>query len=152
MANIIGTGYDNPGKSVFREFTVDGQTVHAPMVSLPPSDPVVANPPTRTATRKRINISTSGANTIVAAPAAGNRICYEFLKIQNNSTASITALIKFGADDTDYDTVIMTAKGDGFIDDARHGFVPLPAATALIIDLDGANAVVGQLRYWVEAV
>lgn len=113
---------------------------------------ITAAPPTRTVTRKRIAIDTSGDNTIIAAPAAGNRICYELLKYVNNSDSAITALVKFGAADTEYDTTPLPAKGDGYVEDARPGFVPLPAATALIINLDVAKAVAGQVRYWVEAV
>lgn len=113
---------------------------------------VTANPPTRTVTRKRVAISSSGDNTIITAPAAGNRICYELLKYVNNSDSAITALVKFGASDTEYDTTPLPANGDGYVEDARPGFVALPAATALVINLDVAKAVTGQVRYWVEAV
>lgn len=121
------------------------------VTSMPPITGVVtASPPTQNITRKRITINTSGDNTIIAAPTGANCIYYELLKIQNNSDAAITALIKFGAGDTNYDPTPMPAKGDGYVDAPPRGYVKLPAATALIINLDvSGKEVTGHVRYWI---
>lgn len=113
---------------------------------------VTANPPTRTVTRLRISKSASGDNVLVAAPAAGQAICYEYLKLQNNSDTAMTVLVKQGAGDSNYDPTYMAVKGDGLIDDARPGCVKLPAATALIVNIDvNGKELIGHLRYWIEA-
>ncbi|MGB2787965.1 MAG: hypothetical protein WBC13_01400 [Dokdonella sp.] len=113
---------------------------------------VTANPPERTVTRLAFSKDSAGDNTIIAAPAAGSRICYEVLKYANDSDSAIVVYIKFGAGDTNYDPTPLPSKGSGYVDDARPGFVALPAATALIANLDVAKAIIGHVRYWVETV
>ena len=105
-----------------------------------------------TVSRLRISKNTSGDNVLIAAPASPDCIYYEFLKMQNNSDSAITALIKFGASDTNYDPTYMGAKGDGYIDAPPRGYVKLPPATALIVNLDvNGKEVIGNIRYWIAA-
>jgi hypothetical protein len=105
-----------------------------------------------TVSRLRVSKNTSGDNVLIAAPAAPDCIYYEYLKLQNNSDSPITALVKFGASDTNYDPTYMGTKGEGYIDAPPRGFVKLPAATALIVNLDvNGKEVIGNIRYWIAA-
>ncbi len=121
------------------------------IVTLPPITGVVtANPPAQAITRLRISISTSGDTVLIAAPEGALCIYYELLKFQNNSDAAITALVKFGAGDTNYDPTYMKERGDGYIDAPPRGYVKLPPATALIINLDvTGKELIGHMRYWI---
>ena len=127
----------------------DGLSVD--VATLPPITGVVtANPPAQAITRLRISISTSGDTVLIAAPEGALCIYYELLKFQNNSDAAITALVKFGAGDTNYDPTYMKERGDGYIDAPPRGYVKLPPATALIINLDvTGKELVGHIRYWI---
>ncbi len=121
------------------------------VVSLPPiTGEVTASPPAQAITRVRISKSASGDNVVIAAPVDPDCIYYEFLKFQNNSDSPITALVKFGAVDPNYDPTYMAAKGDGYIDAPPRGYVKLPAATALIVNLDvNGKEIIGHVRYWI---
>lgn len=123
------------------------------VVSMPAiTGTVTASPPEQAITRLRISKNASGDNVLIAAPEAPLCIHYELLKFQNNSDVAMTALVKFGAGDTNYDPTYMAAKGDGYVDAPPRGYVKLPAATALIINLDvNAKEVIGHVRYWIAA-
>ena len=112
---------------------------------------VTANPPAApTITRLLISKSTTGDSTIIAAPVAPACIYYELLKFQNNSDTAMTANVKFGAGDANYDPTYMAARGDGYTDAPSRGYVKLPAATALVINLDvDAKQLTGHVRYWI---
>jgi hypothetical protein len=129
----------------------DNNIGNVDVVSLPPITGVVtANPPAQAITRLRISISTSGDTVLIAAPEGALCIYYEMLKFQNNSDAAITALVKFGAGDTNYDPTFMKERGDGYIDAPPRGYVKLPPATALIINLDvTGKELIGHMRYWI---
>ena len=118
---------------------------------VPVSGTVTANPPAAPViTRLLISKNTTGDSTIIAAPVAPNRIYYELLKFQNNSDAAMTATVKFGAADTNGDPTYMATRGDGYSDAPTRGYVKLPAATALVINLDvDAKQLTGHVRYWI---
>ena len=118
---------------------------------VPVSGTVTANPPAApTITRLLISKNTTGDSTIIAAPVAPACIYYELLKFQNNSDTAMTANVKFGAGDTNYDPTYMPARGDGYTEAPSRGYVKLPAATALVINLDvDAKQLIGHVRYWI---
>jgi len=128
-----------------------GDGLSVAVTALPPITGVVtATPPAQAITRLRISVSTSGDTVLIAAPEGALCIYYELLKFQNNSDAAITALVKFGGGDTNYDPTCMPAKGDGYIDAPPRGYVKLPPATALIINLDvTGKELIGHVRYWI---
>lgn len=130
-----------------------GDGLSVAVTTLPPITGVVTvNPPAQAITRLRISVSTSGDTVLIAAPEGALCIYYELLKFQNNSDAAITALVKFGAGDTNYDPTYMKERGDGYIDAPPRGYVKLPPATALIINLDvTGKELIGHMRYWIAA-
>jgi hypothetical protein len=122
--------------------TVDLYTLAAQIAPVAPA----------TVSRLRVSKNTSGDNVLIAAPTSPGCIYYEYLKLQNNSDSPITALIKFGASDSNYDPTYMATKGEGYIDAPPRGYVKLPAATALIVNLDvTGKEVIGNIRYWIAA-
>ena len=95
-----------------------------------------------------INISTSGDNTIIAAPAtAGNYLAIDFISFM--PTTAVGVQLKAGS----------TAYGGPLPLDAKqpltwenaigneHGIITMPANTAFVINLDGAVQVGGVIRY-----
>ena len=111
---------------------------------------LAANPPAQAITRLRISKNTSGDNTLIAAPTGSLCIYYELLRLQNNSDSPITAQVKFGAADTNYDPVYMATKGDAYTDAPARGYVKLPPATALILNLNvTGKEIIGHIRYWI---
>ena len=147
-------GVDNSGYLIISASGGGGELTDAQLraTPVPVSGTITATPPTQAITRLRISKSAIGDNVIVAAPEADLCIYYELLKFQNNSDVAMTALVKFGAGDTNGDPTYMEAKGHGYVDAPVRGYVKLPAATALIINLDvNAKEIVGHLRYWIAA-
>lgn len=96
-----------------------------------------------------VSISSSGDNSILAAPVAGREHKLRFMQVQNASGVDTTALIKFGS--TTVLPVVMPAKGDGEclpIEDEMSARVG--DNTALIVNLSGANAT--WVTVWYETV
>lgn len=96
-----------------------------------------------------ISISSSGDNTLVAAPGAGLRlvIC-DFELINETSTAS-TVLLKFGG--TTVRRFLFQNQGNGIaLAFSTHREWRLPANTALVANLSGALAHGGGLSYFLE--
>lgn len=89
----------------------------------------------------------SGANTLIAAPAAGVRICIVGGQFQNESTVSTTLVLKHGT--TSIYRIHMNAEAVGSLPPAPL-FWRLPAATALIAELSGANTVGYAIWYFLE--
>jgi hypothetical protein len=107
-----------------------------------------------TATRinTRIPFFTSGDNTIVNAPVAGQRIVITALRVQNNTDIATTVLIKDGVS-TVISGVRTTVDGTGFDSDYTFGNeLRLTAATALVMNLSAANAHSTSVRYYLETV
>lgn len=96
-------------------------------------------------------VSSSGDNTIIAAPVAGQEIKIVALQLQNESSAETTMILKFGA--TAKWRLVTTAKPDGMV-------IPIPAGrawpvgdnVALVLNLSGANSSGYNVAYYVAAV
>ena len=100
-------------------------------------------------TRQTATEGASGDNEVIAAPAAGIRIVIKFLSIQNATAVATVAIIKEGS--TAKVTMLNQNQGDGMIFDLETGFEwRLPTATALQVNLDGANDHYVNLWYWTE--
>lgn len=89
-------------------------------------------------TRTAAAFNGNGDNTIVAAPAAGYALVLFYFHVQNESTTGTTVLVKHGSTTTA--RVLLQNQGDGWIRDYSECPVIMPAATALVVNLSGANA------------
>ena len=81
--------------------------------------------------------ASSGDNTIVAAPAAGYALVLFYLHVQNESTTGTTALVKHGSDTVG--RALLQAQGDMWLRGYEYPVI-MPAATALVVNLSGANS------------
>lgn len=94
--------------------------------------------------------SSSGDNTVIAAPGAGRRIVYRKIKVVNTTTMAVTVIVKYGS--TSKKTAVLAAQvGSGEIFYEEDG-VGLPANTALVLNLSAAVAVSYDLEYLTESV
>ena len=97
----------------------------------------------RTYTRFRVDTSTSGDNTIIAAPGAGLSIYIAELVVINKSNTATLVLLREGA--STIGDIDMPAKGDGIV--LSYSFDSewkLPANTALVSNLSGNN----NIAFW----
>jgi hypothetical protein len=95
-------------------------------------------------------VATSGDNTLIAAPGAGQRIVLAQLHLQLEAATSTTILIKHGA--TVVSRLLFDFKGDGLRENYPAGMeVVLPENTAFVVNLSGSNATGWGVRYRVEA-
>lgn len=97
----------------------------------------------RTYTRFRVDTSTSGDNTIIAAPGAGLSIYIAELVVINKSTNATLVLLREGA--STIGDIDMPTKGDGIV--LSYSFDSewkLPANTALVSNLSGNN----NIAFW----
>lgn len=93
--------------------------------------------------------ATSGDNTLVAAPGAGNHLVIKELVVQNESSTATTVILKSGS----------TAKWRGRLaenDALSLGFSAgeewrLGSNEALVANLSGANSHGYSVRYYIEA-
>jgi len=93
--------------------------------------------------------NSSGDNTVIAAPSAGQCIVLKKVQIQNESTTSTTVLLKTGST-TVYRT-LLTSQGSGVVVDFdRVEKFQLAPATALVMNLSGANSHNYTIWYTVE--
>lgn len=95
-------------------------------------------------------IAASGDNTIIAAPGAGFRLVIKYLSIQNESSTTTTVLVKWGST-VKGRKVLAERVNYSFAFEAGSEWV-LPANTALIVNLSGANSHNYEVQYTVEAV
>jgi hypothetical protein len=103
-------------------------------------------------TSVRVPFSTSGDNTIINAPASGQRIVITAMRVQNLTDVATTVLIKNGASTT-ISGIRTTVDGTGFDDDYSYGNeIRLSDATALIMNLSAANSHSTSIRYYLETV
>jgi hypothetical protein len=80
----------------------------------------------------------SGANTLVASPGAGYRLVVLYLQVQNETTTATTCIIKWGT--VAVGRVLAQNQGDGLLRDREEYPMIMPEATALVLDLSGANS------------
>lgn len=112
---------------------------------------VTANPPTVTMTNATGTAASSGDNTIITAPAAGNRLVIHELQVQLEAATATTILIKSGS--TTIRRLYAGSQGDGILLQPDPGKeIRLGAAEALVLNLSGANSVGYSVRYTTEAV
>ena len=118
---------------------------------MPVSGSVVAATAPVTVTTATGQISSSGDNTIVAAPSAGSRIRVYELQLQLEAATATTAIVKSGS--TAIRRAYMAAAADGVLWQWFSGQeLVLAEASALVVNLSGANAVGYTVRYAVETV
>lgn len=106
-------------------------------------------------TQVDINISTSGANSIIAAPGAGKRIVLCDFTYMNTSATATTSLLQSGT--TTFRRYKFAAASDSAIAGVdrtmeRGREWRLGTNEAFVIDLSGANAHIGGCSYFVEEV
>lgn len=94
----------------------------------------------------------SGAQAVIAAPAAGKRLCLTYCKLQRTAatTTEVVCILKAGT--TAFDHAVLNNDVPGVIlFDARTPLQwrVLPAATALNLDLSAAYSVEVVIRYLV---
>ena len=99
--------------------------------------------------------ASSGAQEVIAAPAAGVRLALAYCKLQRTAatTAETVCILKHGT--TAFDHAVLNDDTPGVIlFDAQSPMQlrVLPAATALNIDLSAANSVQVVVRYLVLEV
>jgi len=96
--------------------------------------------------------SSSGDNTLVAAPGSGKRIRVGFAMIQNASSVLTTAILRSGTG-TNGLRYLGANQGDGIqITFQQAGEWTLDTNEALILNLSGANAWNYTIAYSVEDV
>jgi hypothetical protein len=91
-----------------------------------------------TITRAAGTKADSGDNTLIASPGAGYKLVLLYLHVQNESTTATTCLIKHGS--TTVGRVLAQNQGDGWLRDYCEYPVQMPEATALVLNLSGANS------------
>jgi len=87
----------------------------------------------------------AGDNTLISAPAAGLSIVVDWFTIQNESATATTMILKAGA--AEGPRYLAQNQGDGL------GVAiawKLPAATALLLNLSGANSCGYTVAYHLE--
>jgi len=104
-------------------------------------------PPQLTATGTAAD---SGDNTLAAAPGASVRLVISALILQNESSSATTMIVKAGS------TAILRAlaqnQGDGLaLNFPAERELVLPANTALVLNLSGANSCGYSVIYHVDA-
>ena len=88
-------------------------------------------------TRTAAAFNTSGDNTIIAAPAAGYALVLHYFHVQNESSTGTTVLVKHGS--TTVARALLQNQGDGWVREYECPVI-MPAATALVVNLSGANS------------
>lgn len=95
-------------------------------------------------------VSSSGDNTVLAAPGAGRRIVHRKIKVVNTTNTAVTVIVKYGS--TSKKTAVLAGQvGSGEIFYEEAG-VRMPENTALILNLSGAVATSYDLEYLTESV
>lgn len=92
-------------------------------------------------------VSASGDNTIIAAPASNRQIVIAGLVIQNESSTSTTAILKFGS--TSVMRALFATQGDGIARDMEPAW-EVGLGNALVLNLSGANSHGYSIAYWLD--
>ena len=105
-------------------------------------------------TRVFAALTTLGDSTVIAAPAAGQRIVITTLRVQTTTATAVIALCKAGASDSNPSSVVCgPAIGSGLSENYEQGNeIRFPAATALVVNLSVATSVYVHVRYYLETV
>lgn len=91
----------------------------------------------------------SGDNTLITAPAAGDRIVLISFCIQNESSTATTMILKDGA--TAFRRVLGQNQGDGVAVTYTPGREKrLAGGAALVLNLSGANSCGYSVDYFIE--
>lgn len=95
--------------------------------------------------------SATGDNLLIAAPGVGQQIIITAIHIQNESSNSTTAILKFGTNNMW--RIHMPADGDGVAIpiSTTYGWT-VGDNTALNLNLSGANAVGFSIAYYVKSI
>jgi hypothetical protein len=99
-------------------------------------------------------ISTSGDNTLVAAPGVGSYISVKWLHIGNESATETTVLIKSGASTQRFRCVLSpkgTAGEHRYIEFPIHSPLNVDTNEALVANLSGPNAIGISAGYIVKS-
>ena len=95
--------------------------------------------------------ATSGDNTLVSTPGAGNRLVVTLFVIQNESATETTMILKSGA--TNRIRLLAQSQGDGLSTVFPVGQAwKLAENEALVLNLSGANSCGYSIQYYTEAV
>lgn len=105
--------------------------------------------PIRTYTKVSGTTATSGDQTLVAAPSAGNHLVVKDILIQNESSTATTAILKNGA--TAEWRALLQQYGALALSFPEGEEWRLTTATALVLNLSGANSHGYSIRYRTEA-
>ena len=97
------------------------------------------------------SFSSSGDNTIVAAPGAGFRLRVKYLCIQNETSTSTTLLVKWGETTVGRKVLGSASVAYNYYGERGNEWL-LPANTALIANLSGANTHNYEVQYRAEAI
>jgi hypothetical protein len=106
----------------------------------------------REMTDATVTAASSGNNTIVAAPGAGKRLAFAYVKVQRTQgvTAETVVLYKKGAsgDTFAYSVTSDDIPGEVLVDAVSElQLRVLPENTAFVVNLSGANSQTFTLRY-----
>ena len=98
-------------------------------------------------------VSTSGDNTVIASPGAGNRISIAWLHLDNESATEVTVILKSGA--TNRFRCVLSPKGTAgsFREMTLPVHMPLEmvANEAFVVNLNGAVSVGVSAAYHVRS-
>ena len=94
-----------------------------------------------------INTSSSGDNTIIAAPSTGQYLAIDHINLLVNGVVTI----QFKAGSTAYGGPYLMASGGALVLENsihnEHGIITMPNATAFIMNLSAGVQVSGFVRY-----
>ena len=116
------------------------------------SGTLTANPTARAVTVAAGTASSSGDNTIIAAPGASLAIVLVSVQVQLEASTATVGLLKNGAGGSTLLRVRMAADGDGVLHQYAADARPkLTANTAAVLNLSGANQCGYTIHYYTEA-
>ena len=95
--------------------------------------------------------ASSGDNTLIAAPGAGNQIRIIALQLQNESVVATTMILKFGSVNKWRTMAQLQGDGISMTMPTGRGW-PVGNGNALVLNLSGANTCGYSVCYAVEAV
>lgn len=121
--------------------------------AVPVSGTLTANPTPRTLSVATGTAAASGDNTLIAAPGAGLRTVLVEVQLQLEAATATVGLLKDGAGGA----VLLRWRGVNDGDGVVHQWpmdtrLKLTAATALVLNLSGANQCGYTVYYYTEAV
>jgi hypothetical protein len=97
-------------------------------------------------------VSTSGDNTVIAAPGSGNTLSIPFFSIENESATEVTVILKSGATNR-YRAVLSpksTAGSFRIVEMPLHMPLSMAVNEALVVNISGAFSVGINVAYFVR--